>query len=108
VIGTSIPRIDAIAKVTGEAIYPGDITMPGQTYMKVLFANRPHAIIKKIETSRAESLPGVLMVLTAEDVPNNECGLIMFDQPVLCGPGSTKQYAERVRFIGNQIALVID
>jgi CO/xanthine dehydrogenase Mo-binding subunit len=37
----------------------------------------------------------------------NEYGLIMPDQPVLCGPGSTKPYAERVRFVGDQVAVVV-
>jgi CO/xanthine dehydrogenase Mo-binding subunit len=106
-IGKSLPRIDAIAKVTGKALYPGDINLPDQAYMKILFANRPHAIIKTIETSKAEELAGVLAVFTAKDVPVNEYGLIMPDQPVLCGPGSSKPYADRVRFVGDQVAIVI-
>jgi CO/xanthine dehydrogenase Mo-binding subunit len=75
--------------------------------MKILFANRPHAVIRSIDTSQAENLPGVVAVFTARDVPVNEYGLIMNDQPVLCGPGSNKPYADRVRFIGDQVALVI-
>ncbi len=107
VIGKSIPRIDAAGKVTGRTLYPGDINLPNQAYMKVLFSARPHAIVKSIDTSAAEQMPGVLMVLTARDVPTNEYGLIMNDQPVLCGPGSSRPYADHVRFIGDQIALVI-
>jgi len=106
-IGKSFPRVDAIAKVTGKALYPGDINLPNQAYMKILFANRPHAIIKTIETSKTEELAGVLAVFTAKDVPVNEYGLIMPDQPVLCGPGSSKPYADRVRFVGDQVAIVI-
>jgi CO/xanthine dehydrogenase Mo-binding subunit len=75
--------------------------------MKILFANRVHALIKSIDTSRAESMPGVVAVLTAADVPVNEYGLIMSDQPVLCGPGSSKVNADRVRFVGDQVALVV-
>jgi CO/xanthine dehydrogenase Mo-binding subunit len=106
-IGQSLPRVDAQAKVTGEALYPGDINLPNQAWMKILFANRPHARIRSIDTSRAEALPGVLAVLTAKDVPVNEYGLIMPDQPVLCGPGSAKPYADHVRWIGDQVAIVI-
>lgn len=106
-IGNSVVRVDAVAKVTGEALYPGDINMPDQVYMKILFANRPHAIIKKIDISRAEALEGVLAVFTAKDVPVNEYGLGIKDQPVLCGPGSSKPYTDRVRFIGDQVALVV-
>ncbi|UCD41619.1 MAG: xanthine dehydrogenase family protein [Chloroflexota bacterium] len=106
-IGHSAQRSDALGKVTGETLYPGDIDKPNQAYMKILFADRPHAIIKKINTNKAEELVGVLGVFTAKDVPVNEYGLIMTDQPVLCGPGSEKQHADRVRFIGDQVALII-
>jgi CO/xanthine dehydrogenase Mo-binding subunit len=107
IIGKSVTRLDAASKVTGEALYPGDINLPEQAYMKILFAGRPHAVVKEIDTSQAESVPGVIAVFTAKDVPNNEYGLIMPDQPVLCGPGSNKPYAERVRWIGDQVAVVV-
>jgi CO/xanthine dehydrogenase Mo-binding subunit len=106
-IGQSAQRSDALGKVTGDTKYPGDIDKPGQAYMKTLFADRPHAIINKIHTQKAEDLDGVLGIFTARDVPVNEYGLIMPDQPVLCGPGSDKPYANRVRFIGDQVAIVI-
>ncbi len=107
IVGQPTPRIDALGKVTGETLYPGDINLPGQAYMKILFAGRPHAIIHSIDTSKADALPGVIATFTAKDVPVNEYGLIMNDQPVLCGPGSSKPYTDRVRFIGDQVALVI-
>ena len=106
-VGKSINRIDALGKVTGETLYPGDINKPNQAYMKILFAGRPHAIIESIDTQAAEALEGIIAVFTAKDVPNNEYGLIIPDQPVLCGPGSNKPFADRVRFVGDQIALVI-
>ncbi len=106
-IGQSAKRIDARSKVTGEALYPGDFNLPGQAYMKILFANRPHAIVRSIDTAQAEALPGVIAVFTARDVPVNEYGLGTMDQPVLCGPGSSKPYTDRVRFVGDQVALVI-
>ena len=61
----------------------------------------------RIDTAQAEALPGVLAVFTAKDVPVNEYGLDHADQPVLCGPGSSKPYADRVRFVGDQVALVV-
>jgi CO/xanthine dehydrogenase Mo-binding subunit len=106
-IGKSVYRIDAAGKVTGKTLYPGDINRPAQAYMKILFANRPHAVITRLDTRRAEALPGVIAVFTAKDVPVNEYGLILPDQPVLCGPGSSKKDAERVRFIGDQVAVVV-
>ncbi len=106
-IGQSPPRVDALSKVTGQALYPGDLNRPGQLMAKMLFAGRPHARITRLDVSSAESMPGVVAVFTARDVPVNEYGLIMPDQPVLCGPGSSKPQAERVRFVGDQLALVV-
>jgi CO/xanthine dehydrogenase Mo-binding subunit len=106
-IGRSAPRSDALAKVTGTACYPGDIDRPGQAHLKILFAGRPHAVIRRLDVSAAEVTPGVIGVFTARDVPVNEYGLIMPDQPVLCGPGSDKPFADRVRFVGDQVALVV-
>ena len=107
IIGQSIPRFDAYEKVTGKAQFPADINLPNQTYMKILFAHRPHAIVRHIEIQKAKTYPGVIDILTAADVPVNEYGLGIYDQPVLCGPGSPKPYTDRVRFIGDQVAAVI-
>lgn len=106
-VGQSLRRTDAAGKVTGQTLFPGDYSLPGQVYMKVLFAHRAHAIIRNIDVTLAESLPGVIAVFTSKDVPVNEYGLIMPDQPVLCGPGSGKPFADRVRFVGDQVALVV-
>ena len=107
IVGKSIQRIDVRDKATGKALYPGDFTRPDQVYMQVVFAERAHAIVKNIDTSKAASVDGVLMVLTSKDVPCNEYGLQKADQPVLCGPDSGIAYADRVRFVGDQVALVI-
>jgi CO/xanthine dehydrogenase Mo-binding subunit len=105
-VGSSIPRFDAVDKVTGAAPYPGDIDLPGQAWAKIVFAGLPHARIVRVETGQAEAAPGVLAVLTAKDVPVNEYGLIIFDQPVFCGPGSTPA-AERVRWEADRVAVVV-
>jgi len=107
IIGQSVKRIDAKDKVTGKAMYPGDFSSPDQLFASILFSENPHAIIKRIDLSAAKALNGVVAILTARDVPNNEYGLMKMDQPVLCGPGSNKQYANHVRCVGDQIAVVI-
>ena len=107
IVGSNAFRIDAVAKVTGAAQYPGDLSMDRLCHMKVLFARRPHAIVKAIDTSKAEQAPGVIAVYTAKDVPNNEYGLGVHDQPVLCGPGSTKEWGDHDRTIGDHVALVV-
>ena len=106
-VGQSVARVDARAKVTGEAKYPADFTMPGTLHAKILFAGRPHARILNIDTAEAEAVPGVVAIFTARDVPVNEYGLQTPDQPVLCGPGSTTPDADIVRFVGDQVTLVV-
>src|SRR5258706_14722246 len=106
-IGKSLPRVDARGKVTGEAIYSGDLTMKDMLHMKILFADRPHARVKSIATTHAGAGPGVVAVYTAMDVPVNEYGLQWQDQPVLCGLGSAKAGTDVVRFIGDQVATVV-
>lgn len=107
IVGQSMPRVDAHGKVTGEALYPGDLEMEGMLHMKILFSERAHARILSIDTSEAEAVPGVVAIFTAKDVPVNEYGLIMPDQPVLCGPGSAKEGADIVRTTMDNIALVV-
>ncbi|HEY77268.1 MAG TPA: xanthine dehydrogenase family protein [Thermoflexia bacterium] len=106
-VGRSVPRVDARAKATGEALFPGDFSMPGMLHAKILFAGRPHARVLHIDTAEAEAVPGVVAILTAKDVPVNEYGLQIPDQPVLCGPGSSKPGADVVRFVGDQVAVVV-
>ncbi len=98
-IGASLPRPDALGKVTGAAAYPADLVRPGMLHLQVVFAHRPHARIRSIDASRALQHAGVVTVLTAADVPYNPYGLIDADQPVLCG--------DVVRFEGDKVALVV-
>ena len=83
VVGEALPRADAVAKVTGAAIYTDDVTFPDMLCGATLRANIPHALIKKIDTSKAKALPGVHAVLTHEDVPGRKNhGLVTIDWPV--------------------------
>jgi len=107
IIGQSVKRLDAVGKVTGETQYPGDLSMAGMAHMKMLFSARAHARVRVVDTASAERVPGVVAVFTAKDVPVNEYGLIMPDQPVLCGPGSAKSGADIVRTTMDNIALVV-
>ncbi|MEW5959478.1 MAG: xanthine dehydrogenase family protein molybdopterin-binding subunit [Chloroflexota bacterium] len=106
-IGKPIKRLDARGKVTGQTVYPGDRAYDDELWLKVLFARRPHARVLSIDTGRAKALPGVIEVLTAADVPVNQYGLQIPDQPVLCGPGSNKKGGDIVRFVGDQVAVVV-
>jgi CO/xanthine dehydrogenase Mo-binding subunit len=106
-IGVSMKRIDAVGKVTGQTAYPSDIDIEGQLWLKIRFSDRVHARVVSIDTRRAEAYPGVVAVFTARDVPVNEYGLVMKDQPVLCGPGSTIPGADVVRCLADAVAVVV-
>ncbi len=99
VLGASLPRPDAIGKVTGATAYPGDLVRPGMLHLHVVFAHHVHARVVSVDTTAALAYPGVVAVLTAADVPYNAFGLIEDDQPVLCGAV--------VRFAGDKVALVV-
>ena len=106
-IGASVTRLDALGKVTGDTPYPGDIDIDGQLWMKLRFSDRPHARVLAVDTAAAEALPGVVRVFTARDVPHNEYGLVLKDQPVLCGPGSGNPNADTVRCYMDCVAVVV-
>ncbi len=106
-IGVSPPRADAVDKVTGRSLYPGDLVRPDMLHMKTVFAGRPHARLLRLDTALALAAPGVVAVFTAADVPVNEYGLITYDQPVIVGPGSAKAGSDVARCEGDTVALVV-
>lgn len=106
-IRESLRRVDSVGKVTGETLYPGDLIRPDMLHMKILFAGRPHARVLRVDVRQAQLYPGVVAVFTARDVPVNEYGLIIRDQPVLVGPGSDNSWGDVARFEGDQVALIV-
>src|SRR5215471_11495007 len=74
VIGKRLPRVDAKERVTGQAIYPADLNLPGMVHAKLLRSPHAHARIRGIDASRAEALAGVLAVVTAADFPELPIG----------------------------------
>jgi 4-hydroxybenzoyl-CoA reductase subunit alpha len=68
-IGTSIPKIDSYAKLTGAAKYADDLKLPRMAYGRILRSLYPHAILRRLDTSRARACPGVLDVITGTDLP---------------------------------------
>jgi nicotinate dehydrogenase large molybdopterin subunit len=98
-VGKSVMRKDAVTKVTGKAVYAGDISMPGMLFGKVLMSTHAHALVKLIDTSEAEAVPGVRAVMTAKDIPGeNIYGIAIPDQQVLA--------ENKVRFVGEPVAIV--
>ncbi|MFC1904886.1 xanthine dehydrogenase family protein molybdopterin-binding subunit [Chloroflexota bacterium] len=98
IVGKSVPRLDALEKVTGEAKYTLDIKLPHMLYGKILRSLYPHARIISIDSSRAEKLPGVRAIVTAADAPAKRHGNFLFDQYTPA--------RDVVRFVGEPIAAV--
>ena len=103
----SLPRVDAAGKVTGQANYPGDLTPDNLLFGKVLFSHQPHARMVAMDTTAAAAVPGVVAILTAVDVPVNEYGLIMPDQPVMVGLGSSNPFADVSLWEGDHVAVIV-
>ncbi len=100
-VGHTHARHDGMDKVIGTAIYTDDLVFDGMLYAKVRRAMIPHGFLTKLDISKAKTLPGVVAVLTAEDIPGeHNHGLVIFDWPVMVGLG------ERVRYVGDALAIV--
>jgi CO/xanthine dehydrogenase Mo-binding subunit len=95
-IGKPTTRKDARDIVTGSARFLNDIKLPDMLYGKVLRSPHAHAIIKNVDKSRAEKLPGVKAVLGWEDVPDWKGGT----------PRYTRVLDRKVRYVGDAVALV--
>lgn len=100
VIGNSVPKIDARVKVTGQAIYAGDLKFPNMLFGKILTSPHAHARILKIDTSQAQRLPGVKAVITHKDVPVKKYGVspARRDENIFC--------IDKVRHVGDKVAAV--
>lgn len=98
VVGRRFIRQDGLEKVTGAARYLADLTRPGLLHGRLLLAGVPHARIRKLETRAARALPGVLAVLTQEDVPDVRYGPFVRDRTLLA--------RDVVRFEGEAVAAV--
>jgi len=96
-VGKSEKRVDGIKKVTGFVRYTDDLKLSGMLYARIKKSPYPHARILKIDTSKAEKLPGVKVIITGKDVPIR-VGLYLEDKTFLA--------IDKVRFIGEPVAAV--
>jgi len=99
-VGVPMPRVDAADKVTGRAVYTADIHLSNMVYGKILGSTVAHGRIKRIDTSKAEALQGVLAVITGKDVPDTMYGVspARYDEHVLA--------KDKVRYVGDEVAAV--
>ena len=109
-VGSAPARIDAPAKTTGAAAYPAERVPADALHATVIFTGEPHARLRSLDVSAATSAPGVALVLTSADVPVNEYGLTMFDQPVLVGlehTGRSPVPCDTSRWEADHLAVVV-
>ncbi len=101
VVGQTVLRVDGPDKATGTATYVADLELPGMLWARVVRSPHAHALIRGIDTAEAAAIPGVVAVLTADDVPGTNLvgSRAVRDQPVLVG--------DHVRFLGEGVALVV-
>jgi xanthine dehydrogenase, molybdenum binding subunit apoprotein (EC 1.17.1.4) len=85
VIGSRVPKYDALEKVLGEARYLLDLEMPGMLHAKILRSSHPHARLLSIDASEAARMPGVVDVITARDVRLNNLGYLKDNPPLKWG-----------------------
>src|ERR671927_592517 len=99
VVGKPFRKVDARSKCVGATKFADDISLPRMLYCKILRSHVPHALIKSVDTSKAEALPGVHAVVTGKDLPIPYGILpVSQDEHPLC--------VDKVRFIGDPVAAV--
>jgi CO/xanthine dehydrogenase Mo-binding subunit/aerobic-type carbon monoxide dehydrogenase small subunit (CoxS/CutS family) len=98
-VSTSINPTNAIEIVTGKYKYGDDFAMEGMIFGKILWSEFPYARIKQIDTKEAESLPGIIKIITSKDIPGkNQAGILIRDQAAIA--------SDLVRYIGDPVACV--
>src|SRR3982075_3383404 len=99
-LGQPSPKDDPGGKATGAGKYTDDLSLPGMLIGKILHSPYPHARIKRIDSSRAEKLDGVVAIVVGEDAPNSY-GIL----PV--GHDEHALALDKVRYVGDNVACVV-
>jgi CO/xanthine dehydrogenase Mo-binding subunit len=105
VVGRSVPRSDGTGHVTGRTVFTGDRTFPGMLHLRMVRSPVDHALIRGIDLSEAERVPGFVRALTASDVPHN-----LYTILTLIGVEPEDEYVltpERVRYKGEPIVAIL-
>jgi carbon-monoxide dehydrogenase large subunit len=108
-IGRSMPRAEDLRFLAGQATYVADVVLPDMAHVALVRSWMAHAVVLRIDTSRARSLPGVLDVFTAEDI-QGWLGLLPTHRPLPPGREEHRQAviaADRVRYVGEPLAVVV-
>src|SRR5437588_11948035 len=100
VIGKPVALIDSAGKTTGAGKYTDDLSLPGMLIGKILHSPYPHAVVTRIDATRARALDGVITIVTGQDAPN-KYGIL----PV--GHDETALAVDKVRYVGDNVACVV-
>jgi len=106
-VGGSYPVHDVAQKVTGELVYGSDISVPGMLHAKLILSAIPHGIVKRIDASRAEALPGVVKVFTCFNSPMDRFCRARIHPGQDLSPHDETLFSEHVRFVGDRVAAVV-
>ncbi len=104
-VGKSLQKVDGLPLVTGKPMFVNDIDLPGTLHVKILRSPHAHARILSIDTSRAEALPGVVLVLTHENTSTTRYTTAGQGYPEP-SPYDSLIFDPKVRFIGDRVAAV--
>ena len=113
-IGASVRRKEDLRFITGKGNYTDDINLKDQTFAYFLRSPHPHAKIKSINSAKARKMEGVVGIFTGEDVAKDKlggliCGWMIHSKdgsPMKAGPHPVLAQ-DKVRFVGDQVALVV-
>jgi putative selenate reductase molybdopterin-binding subunit len=105
-VGRNVPKQDGPEIVSGQPAYTGDFAPAGLLHLRLLRSPYAHARIRRIDTSQAQALPGVVAVLTYRDVPRRAYSTAGHAEPV---PDPLDRFVldEKVRFVGDGVAAVV-
>jgi CO/xanthine dehydrogenase Mo-binding subunit len=101
IAGTNAHRVDGVEKVTGKAVYTGDIQLPGMAHARILRSPVAHARLVKVDAAKAKAMPGVIATLTRDDIQgfNYKYGATYKDQSIVA--------VDKVRYVGDPVAAVM-
>lgn len=109
-VGKSVKRVDAFEKVTGRAKYTDDLCDKSAYVVRILHSEVAHGIVKSVDTSEAEKIPGVVKIVTCFDVPKNyfpTAGHPWSTEPAHQDVADRLVLQEHVRFYGDDVAAVV-
>jgi len=106
-VGKTFPIHDAPQKVRGETVYVSDLKLPNMLYAKLLLSPIAHGLIKNIDTTRAEALPGVIKVFTHLNTLSKPYSRYRIIPDQAFCKEDERLFAEKVRFVGDRIAAVV-